>query len=122
MNICFLALLHSQTAAVDSGKESYVQPLLDWLQEIHHQMMSDVVAAEREVIFVIGPGTFHQLRLESLLLEKTLLEGDEDRSFAREANVADANVFGVNGGGGGFFTRAAQKQSAAAECEDKSCK
>src|SRR5262245_52700444 len=96
MNICFLARLHSQTAAVDSGKESYVQPLLDWLQEIHHQMMSDVVAAEREVIFIIGPGAFHQLRFESLLFEETLFIGDVDRSFAREANIADANLFGFS--------------------------
>src|SRR5882724_2042872 len=119
MNICFLACLHSQTAAVDSGKESYIQPLLDRLQEIHHQMMSDVVAAKREVIFIIGPGTFHELRLESLLFEETLLIGDVDRSFAREADVADANVFGVNSGGGGFLTGAAQKQSAEAECNDE---
>src|SRR5207249_253133 len=33
---------------MDSGKESYIQPLLNWLQEIHHQMMSDVVAAQRQ--------------------------------------------------------------------------
>src|SRR5712692_4596417 len=94
---------------MDSGKESYVQPLLDWLQEIHHQMLRDVVAAQRQRIFVIRPGTFHQLRLESLLLEETLLVCGENRSFAREANVADANVFGVNDGGG-FLIAAAQKQ------------
>ena len=81
---------------MDSGKESYVQPLLDWLQEIHHQMLSDVVTTQRQRIFVIRPGTFHQLRLESLLLEETLLVCGEDRSFAREANVADANLFGFS--------------------------
>src|SRR5262249_20755006 len=96
VNIRIGARLHSQTAAVDSGKESYVQSLLDWLQKIHHQMMSDVVAAEREIIFVIGPGAFHQFRLESLFLKKILLVCDVDRRFAGEANVADANVFGFS--------------------------
>src|SRR6266487_3161267 len=119
MNIRLLARLHSQTAAVDSGQESYVQPLLDWLQEIHHQMLRDVVAAQRQRVFIIRPGTFHQLRLESLLLEETLLVCGEDRGFAREADVADANVFGGNDGGGGFLTGAAQKQSAEAKCKDE---
>src|SRR6266478_8678823 len=107
---------------MDAGKEPHIKALFDRLKEIHYQVMGDVVATQRQRVFIIRPGTFHQLRLESLLLEETLLVCGVDRSFAREADVADANVFGVNSGGGGFLAGAAQKQSAEAECNDEFCK
>src|SRR5438445_9221390 len=81
-------------------------------------MMSYVVAAQRQRIFIIRPRTSHQFRLESLFLEEALLVCGVDRSFAREADVADANVFGVNDGGG-FLVAAVEKQGAETECDDE---
>jgi hypothetical protein len=52
VNIRFHARLNAQTSAVDSGQKSDIQSLFDRLQKVHHQMMSDVVAAKRQCILV----------------------------------------------------------------------
>ena len=55
MNRAVHAGLDSQTSRVHSSEKPHIQTLLDWFEEIHHQMVRDVVAAERKVIFVSGP-------------------------------------------------------------------
>ena len=52
VNIRFHARLNAQTSAVDSSQESYIQTLLDRLEEIHDEVMGDVIAAKRQCIFV----------------------------------------------------------------------
>ena len=56
--------LDSQASGVHSYNEPYIQTVLDWFEEIHHEMVSDVIAAEGEVIFVGRPTTFYKLWLE----------------------------------------------------------
>src|SRR5207245_9534049 len=52
VNIRFHARLNAQTSTVDSGQKSDIQALFDRLQKVHHQMMSDVVAAKRQCILI----------------------------------------------------------------------
>jgi hypothetical protein len=87
----FDACLNAQTSAVDSGQKSDIQTLLDRLQKVHHQMMSDVEAAKRQRVLVSRPIALHQFGLESLLLEETLLVSRVDRSLASQADVTDAD-------------------------------
>ena len=61
--------LHAQAAAMNAAGELHIQSLLDGLEEIHDQVMRDVVSAEREHILVVRPLAFHQLDVEALLLE-----------------------------------------------------
>src|SRR3954449_6664218 len=56
---CLHARLHAQTSPMNSGKESYVQTLFDRLEKIHHQMMSDVIAAQRQCVLVSCPIALH---------------------------------------------------------------
>ena len=65
-----------------SSEEPHIQALLDWFEEIHHQMVRDVVAAEGQVIFVSRPAAFHELRLEAFILEEPLLVGGVNGSLA----------------------------------------
>ena len=76
---------------MDSGQEPYIQTLFDRFQEVHHQVMSDVVAAKGQCVFVSCPIAFHQFRLESLLPEEAFLVSDINRSFAGQTDVTDAN-------------------------------
>ena len=84
--------LHAQAALVNAGGEFHVEPLLDRLEEIHHEMVRDVVAAEREHVLVFAPLAFHELDLETFLLEKSLLDRGENRRLAGDADVADAHL------------------------------
>src|SRR5204863_2046747 len=92
VNICFHACLDTQTPAVNAREEPYIQTLFDRFEEIHHQMMGDVVAAKRQCIFISGPIALHQFRLESLLLEKAPLVSGVNRSFAGQPDVADTDL------------------------------
>ena len=92
VNVRFHTRLNAQTSAVDPGQESYIQTLFDGLKEVHYQVMSDVVAAERQCVFISRPVALHQFGLESLLLEETLLVSGIDRSFASQTNVTDADL------------------------------
>ena len=83
--------LHAQAALVDAGGESYVEPLLDRLEEIHHEMVRDVVTAEREHVLVFAPLAFHEFHLETFLLEKSHLDRGENRRLAGDPDVADAH-------------------------------
>ena len=89
MNVCFYPRLDAQTSAVNSGKESYVQTLFDRLQEVHHEVMSDIVVAKGQCVLISCPIAFHQFRLESLLLKKTLLVRGVYRGFASQTDVTD---------------------------------
>src|SRR5712691_6958510 len=112
MNGTVHAGLDSQASGVHSSEEPHIQSLLDWLKEVHHQVVSDVVAAEREIIFVIRPTAFHKFGFEPLLLEKALLVSAENGSFASETDKADLHVLRVNDFGGGFLTAAGDEQNA----------
>ena len=105
--------LHAQAARVDSGGELHVEPLLDRLEEIHHEVVRDVEAAEREHVLVLRPLALHQLDLEPLLLEEALLDRGEDRRLAGEADVADADfcepVLAAGHAVGLFATRQEQR-------------
>ena len=92
VNIRVHARLNAQTSAVDSGEESYIQTLFDRFEEVHHQVMGDVVTAKRQCVFIGCPVTLHQFRLESLLFEKTFLISGVDRSFAGQTDVTDADL------------------------------
>ena len=83
--------LHAQAALVDAGGKFYVEPLLDRLEEIHHEMVRDVVTAEREHVLVFAPLAFHELDLETFLLEKSQLDRGENRRLAGDSDVADAH-------------------------------
>ena len=105
-----------------SSKESHVEALLDGFQEIHHEMVSDVIAAEREIVFIICPAAFHQFGLKTLFLKNSFLVSVVNRRFAGQADVADLDVFPINHLGGGFFGAAAQKQDAQDHSADEFCK
>ena len=80
---------------MDSGGELHVQALLNRLEEIHHEVMRDVEAAEREHILVFRPLAFHQFDIESLLLEETILDRAENRRLACDADVSDTDFRGT---------------------------
>ena len=73
----------------------HVQALFDRLEEIHHEMMRDVEAAEREHILVFRPFAFDQFDIESFLLEEAIFDRAENRRFAGDADVADADFRGI---------------------------
>jgi len=77
---------------MNSASEFYVKALFDRFQEIHHQMMGNVEAAESEDVFVICPFAFHQARIESFLFEKALLDRHKDWRFAGNADVTNSNL------------------------------
>ena len=84
--------LHPQTASVHSAKETHVQSLLDWFEKIHHQMVRDVVGAEREIILVLRPTAFHQLRLQPFVLEEPFFVSGVDWRFASQPDKTNADV------------------------------
>jgi len=70
-------------------------------------MVRDIVAAEGEDVFVVGPLASDEADVETFVFEKALFDGGEDGSFAGEADVTDANfgeAGGICGGIGGFVT------------------
>ena len=73
--------------------------------------MRDVVAAQRERIFVSGPIAPYQFRLESFLFEEALLISDVNRGFARETNITDADFVRIPSGGRGVFITACRHQN-----------
>ena len=76
---------------MNSCEEPYVQTLLYRFKEVHHQVVSNVIAAKRESVFVSCPIAFHQLRLESLLLKKALLVSGVNRRLTGQPDVTDAD-------------------------------
>ena len=80
---------------MDSGEEPYIEALFDRLKEVHDQMVSDVVAAERECVFVIPPTALHQLHIKAFLLEEAFLVRNIDRCFAGQADVAHPDLIRV---------------------------
>src|ERR1043165_9318046 len=113
MNICLHTRLHAQASAVDTCKESDIQTLLDWLEEVHHQVMRDIVTAKCQGIFVSGPVALHQFRLESLFLEKTFLICGVNWSFTRQADITHADCVRVPNGSIGIFMAACHQQKQA---------
>src|SRR5262249_27362368 len=107
--------LHSQASRMHSSKKSHIQSLFNRLEEIHHQMVSDVIASEREIIFIICPAAFHQLWLESFVFEKSLLVRGINRRLAGQTDKPDLDVFRIDHLGSGFLAAAAQKQRAETE-------
>ena len=71
----FVAGLHAQAAAVDAAGEFHVHPLLDRLEEVHHQVMRDVKAAQRQHVLVCRPLAADQFDVQPLFLEESLLDG-----------------------------------------------
>ena len=113
VDVAFGGGLNAKAAAMDAAGEFHVQSLLDRLEEIHHEMMRDVVAAEREHVLVIRPFAFHEADVEPFFLEEAFFDGGEDRRFAGEADIADADFCRARGicwRIGGFV--------AASECKD----
>ena len=99
MDIALRRRLHAQATPVDPAGELHVEPLLDRLEEIHHEVMRDVVTAQSEHVLVVRPFAFHQFDLEPFLLEEAVLDRGENRRFASQADVADPDFVGVSGGG-----------------------
>jgi hypothetical protein len=79
---------------MNSASKFHIEALFDRLQEIHHQMVRDIETAERENVLVVCPFTLHQIDVEPFLFEKALLDRAEDRRFASNADVADADFIG----------------------------
>src|SRR5439155_10188326 len=67
--------LDAQTAAVNSTGKLHIESLFDRFQEIHHQVLGDVVATQGKRILVIRPITFHQFDLQALFLEEAVFNG-----------------------------------------------
>ena len=74
--------LQAQAPAVDAAGELHVQPLLDGLEEVHHQVVRHVEPPQRQRVLVRRPLAPHQLNLEPLFFEETLFDGGEDRGLA----------------------------------------
>src|SRR6266496_1275975 len=110
--LAMISQQYSLASGVHSCEKPHIQALLDWFEEIHHQMVSDVIASEREVVLIVCPAAFHQFGLKALFLKNSFLVSVINRRFARQADVADANVLGVDDGGGGFLVAATQKHAA----------
>src|SRR5215212_2253370 len=91
MNIAFGARLNAQTAAMNSSSEFNVEALLNRLEKIHHEMMRDVVTAQRENVFVLGPFALHEFDIEVFIFKKTFFDRGENGRFAGQPDVADAN-------------------------------
>src|SRR5262245_10802128 len=96
MNRTIHACLDAQASGMDPAKESDIEALLDGFEKVHHQVVRDVIAAQRKIVLVVGPTAFHQLRLESLVFEIAFLERGIDRRFTGETDKADLNMLGVN--------------------------
>src|SRR5262249_16443860 len=111
--------LDAQTSGVNSAEKSYVEALLDWFQEIHHQMVRDVVGAEGKVILIIWPTAFHQFRLEAFILKESPLVSDVNWRFAGQTNEPDLHMLRIDDFGRGFLAAAGQKQAADTEREDE---
>ena len=75
-----------------SGGELHIQPLLNRLEQVHDQMIGDVKPAQRKNVFVCRPVAFHQLDVESLLLEETILDRAEYRSFAGDTYISNPDL------------------------------
>ena len=71
-------------------------------------MVGDVVAAEREGVFVVRPIALHQLYLKVFLLEEALLVGNVNRRFAGQADITDADFVWIGGRGPGVLLATGQ--------------
>ena len=120
MNISLRRGLDPQAALVNSGRELHVESLLDRLEKIHDKMMRDVEPAQRQHVFVVGPFAFHHFHLEPLFLEEPFLDRAEDRRFAGQANVTDANFIRSNRAGG-IPLATGQNQRTKRRNRDESC-
>src|SRR4030095_8252718 len=98
-----------------SSQKPHIKALFDRLEEIHHQMWRDVVAAERKVIFVSGPTAFHELGLEAFILEEPFLVGGVDGCFAGQPDKADLHMLRVDDFGCTRLLAAAGKKEQGAE-------
>ena len=65
-----------------TSNESHIEALLDGFEKVHHQVVSDVVAAEGEIVFVVCPTAFHQFGLEPFFFEQSCLIRVVDRRLA----------------------------------------
>jgi hypothetical protein len=82
VNIGFHPCLNTQTSAVDSGQEPYIQALFNRFEEKHREMMSDIEAAKGKCVLIGGPVALHQADIEPFFFEKAFLHCHENRRFA----------------------------------------
>ena len=66
---------------MDPTGKLHIQSLLDRFQEVHHQVLGDVIPAECEGILVVLPGALDQLRLEPFISEEALITGNKQRQI-----------------------------------------
>src|SRR6267142_1717063 len=112
MDVAFGRGLNAETAAMDATCEFDVEALLDWLEEIHDEVVSDVKSAKRQDVFVVGPLASDHFDIETFLFEEAFFDSGENGRFAGEADVADADfggAGGICGGIGGFVATCEQK-------------
>ena len=76
--------------------------------------MGDVKAAQGQNILVLRPLAADQLDVQAFFFEVAILHGGEDGSFARQADVADADFrqagFGIGSQSEGFAAVATEKK------------
>ena len=108
VNVGFHTCLNAQAAAVDSGQKPDIQTLFDRFEEKHHEVMSDVEAAQSQCVLISCPVALHQFDLESLLLEKTFFDRRVNRRLASDADVTNADLIGSSWPRTGTFVAAAQ--------------
>src|SRR6185295_13981534 len=96
-NVALQPGLDPQAAAMDAPGEFDIEALLDRLEEIHDEVMSDIVVAHREDVLVILPIAFDEADIEAFFLEKPLLDCGKDRRLAGQADIAHANLVARSG-------------------------
>ena len=78
-----------------SGRlEGNIKALFYRFQEIHHQVMRNIEATQRQHVLVVGPLTFYQANIKSFFLEKAFLDCCENGRFTGQPNVANAHSVG----------------------------
>ena len=70
---CLWRGLDAKAAAMNPPGEFHIHSLFDRLEEVHHEVMRDVEAAEREHVFIFRPLASHS-PLEALFLEEPFLD------------------------------------------------
>jgi len=93
---------------MDSGQEPYIQTLFNRFEEKHHEVMSDVEAAQGQCVLISGPVALHQFDLESFLLKETLFDRRENRRFTRQTDITNADLVGSSWARTGTFVAAAE--------------
>jgi len=72
--------------------EFHIEPLLDRLEKIHHEVMGNVESAQRENIFIFAPFALNEFDVQPLLLEKSVFDRAENGGLTSDPDVADADL------------------------------